>query len=77
MNAVAQDLISSERIHSAPIGSDTGETTIARLTRALRQWSERAVQRRQLSSLTQRELDDIGISMEAAAAEAAKPFWRA
>jgi len=77
MNAVAQDLISCERIHSAPIGSDTGATTIARLAKVLRQWNERAAQRRQLSGLTQRDLDDIGISLEAAAAEAAKPFWRA
>jgi uncharacterized protein YjiS (DUF1127 family) len=77
MNAVAQDLIPSDRIHSEPIGSDAGATTIARLAKVLRQWSERAAQRRQLSGLTQRELDDIGISLEAAAAEAAKPFWRA
>ena len=43
----------------------------------LRVWGERATQRRHLKALTLRELDDIGVSAEAAAAEAAKPFWRA
>lgn len=45
--------------------------------RTLSLWSERAQQRRHLSNLTPRELDDIGISAKAAAQEAAKPFWRA
>ena len=39
-------------------------------------WNERARQRRHLSGLTQRELDDIGVSREAALQEAAKPFWQ-
>ena len=77
MNAVTQDLIHGESIHSGSIRSDAGVTNLARVARVLRQWSERATQRRQLSSLTLRELEDVGISEEAAAAEAAKPFWRA
>ena len=45
--------------------------------KTLHRWRERAQQRRDLSNLTPRELDDIGISAKAAAKEAAKPFWRA
>jgi len=77
MNAVTQDLIHGASIHSGPTGSDAGVTNIARVAKVLRQWSERATQRRRLSGLTLRELEDVGISVEAAAAEAAKPFWRA
>ena len=77
MNAVTQDLIHGESIHSRPIGTEAGMTSIARVAKVLRQWSERATQRRQLSGLTLRELEDVGISVEAAVAETAKPFWRA
>ena len=39
-------------------------------------WYQRARQRRQLAGLSDRQLADIGVSRRAAAAEAAKPFWR-
>jgi len=77
MNAVTQDLTHGARTHSGPTGRDAGATIVARAAEALWQWSERARQRRQLSGLTPRELEDVGISMKAAAAEVAKPFWRA
>ena len=77
MTAVTQDLIHGETTQSGPIESDGGAPNIARVAKVLRQWSERATQRRQLSGLTPRELEDVGISVQAAAAEAAEPFWRA
>lgn len=43
----------------------------------LETWGRRAHQRRQLAQLSERQLDDIGISREQAQQEAAKPFWRA
>ena len=39
-------------------------------------WIDRCRQRGALAELDQRLLDDIGVSREAAAREAAKPFWR-
>ena len=82
MTAVTQDLIQGEGIHARSIGAgpvrrDAGLTGIARVATVLGHWHERAAQRRQLSGLTPWELDDVGISADAAAAEAAKPFWRA
>ena len=53
---------------------------IAERTRQARQllafWHSRARQRRHLSELVPAQLDDVGITAEAARAEAAKPFWR-
>lgn len=77
MNAVTQGLTHGAGTHSGPVGRDAGATIVARVAAVLWQWSERARQRRQLSGLTPRELADVGISREAAAAEVAKPFWRA
>jgi uncharacterized protein YjiS (DUF1127 family) len=71
MTAVTQDLIHGEGIHPGPSARPAG------MAQVLRHWYERAKQRRQLSGLTLRELEDVGISVDAAAAEAAKPFWRA
>ncbi|MCP5083058.1 MAG: DUF1127 domain-containing protein [Alphaproteobacteria bacterium] len=45
------------------------------MMKLIRRWSDRADQRRHLATLTRRELDDVGISPEAAAEEVAKPFW--
>ncbi len=53
-----------------------GKPLTAPMSSILWLWSERAIQRRHLAGLTQRELDDVGISREAATQEAAKPFWR-
>ena len=43
----------------------------------LKLWINRAQQRRHLSELTAEQLNDIGISITAAADEVAKPMWRA
>jgi uncharacterized protein YjiS (DUF1127 family) len=40
-------------------------------------WHERARQRRELLSLNDRELQDIGISRADAVGEGDKPFWSA
>ncbi len=40
-------------------------------------WYERDRERRQLASLDERILRDIGVSSADAAHEASKPFWRA
>jgi uncharacterized protein YjiS (DUF1127 family) len=45
-------------------------------TAATTRWLERASSRRALSSLTARELDDIGLTREEAQREASRPFWR-
>lgn len=66
-----------ERFHPGPIGSASGAQIFQRAARILLLWTERATQRRHLSNLTPWELDDVGISREAASREAAKPFWQA
>jgi len=40
-------------------------------------WLERGRQRRELATLTERELRDIGLSRLDVARETAKPFWLA
>ena len=41
------------------------------------QWHGRTVQRRQLSELNERLLNDIGVTRIDACRESSKPFWRA
>jgi len=43
----------------------------------LLRWQERARQRAALAALDDHLIKDMGLSRGAAAAEAAKPFWRA
>ncbi|MEM7425337.1 MAG: DUF1127 domain-containing protein [Pseudomonadota bacterium] len=59
------------------ISVTAGKPFFAQMISTLNVWSERATQRRHLAGLTRRELDDVGISREAARLEASKPFWRA
>ena len=68
-------LAQTTRQHSVP--AKAGTPFFANFFKVLWLWNERAIQRRHLSALTQRELEDIGISREAADQEAGKPFWRA
>ncbi len=77
MSAKTQNQTVNDGLHPGPIAGNAGGSLFARATRLVLQWSERARQRRHLSALTPSELDDVGISWEAASAEAAKPFWRA
>lgn len=63
----------------AKAGPRIGEAWFKGLLRALDclgTWAERAAQRRQLASLDERMLRDIGRSHSDALRESAKPFWR-
>lgn len=77
MSAVIQALTVKERSYLMPARGAFGLSIFVRATKTALRWSERARQRRHLSHLTPRELEDIGISAEAASHEAAKPFWQA
>ncbi len=59
---------------SAPNTAPRGFSFTAVLNRVL-DLAELARQRRALAALDARALEDMGISYEQAAAEAAKPFW--
>jgi uncharacterized protein YjiS (DUF1127 family) len=52
------------------------QAALLRATDALLDWQDRARQRRQLLSLGDRALMDLGRSRAEAEAEAGKPFWR-
>jgi uncharacterized protein YjiS (DUF1127 family) len=45
------------------------------LLRRIAEWRRRAAGRRELMTLTDRDLHDIGTTRTAAQAEACKPFW--
>ncbi len=77
MNAATQDLIHGDSSQTKPTAIGAGLSNIARVAQIIGQWNERSKQRRQLSDLTPRELQDIGISKYEVAVETAKPFWRA
>ncbi len=62
------DTASRDLIHRAPRDE---------FLRILRVWLDVARQRRALALLDDRQLADIGISRNAADAEAARPFWDA
>jgi uncharacterized protein YjiS (DUF1127 family) len=47
------------------------------LLRRIDEWQRRAAGRRELMTLTDRDLRDIGITRSEAEAEANKPFWKA
>jgi uncharacterized protein YjiS (DUF1127 family) len=49
----------------------------SRLRGLLRRWRQRERSRRELASMDERMLKDIGLSAGAARCEAGKPFWRA
>ncbi len=66
-----------ETIHMPPVAVVAGRHWRLRtLVDILFAWHERARQRRQLLSLSDHMLKDIGISRADAAAEANKPFWQ-
>jgi uncharacterized protein YjiS (DUF1127 family) len=47
------------------------------LLRRIAEWQQRAAGRRELMTLTERDLNDIGIARSDAEAEASKSFWEA
>ena len=53
------------------------KTVLQRAWNTLNVWNQRWQGRRDLARLDARLLADVGVKAEAAAAEAAKPFWEA
>lgn len=49
---------------------------MAKFLSALDLWFRRAHERRELARLSERELNDIGVSWATAVNEIEKPFWR-
>lgn len=60
-----------------PSTADAIDMALAMATATLRRWRQRSEQRRQLTRLSIRQLDDIGITEAERLAEISKPFWRA
>jgi uncharacterized protein YjiS (DUF1127 family) len=54
-----------------------GSGVLAQIGETLRVWHERQQRRRQLATLTERDLHDVGLSWSDIVFEAEKPFWRA
>jgi uncharacterized protein YjiS (DUF1127 family) len=50
---------------------------LVRLVDLVLTWQDRARERRELGRLTDRDLNDIGLSRAEITREAAKPFWHA
>jgi len=55
--------------------TDPKTDLLLRIGHLFGEWRVRARDRRQLATLTDRELRDIGLSPGEAAMETAKPFW--
>lgn len=71
--------IRSVRVPLAVVGGEVrparGAGWLRQAARVVAAWHERARQRRDLRSLDERMLKDIGLSRADIDAEAAKPFW--
>jgi uncharacterized protein YjiS (DUF1127 family) len=79
--AKAEDTSGSEPATPAPassmlMASRDIDPLITRTAQRLADWQSRRVSRRQLISLDDRMLKDIGISRSEAEHEYSKPFWR-
>lgn len=61
--------------HGIGVKRETATTWGARLWRWCARCSARSRQRKALSSLDDRLLEDIGVTQQQASAEVAKPFW--
>ena len=77
MNATNQTLTDNTRFHGGANAVFHGPVTVGNIVHTAMRWMARSSQRHHLSALSTHALEDIGISANAAAAEAAKPFWRA
>jgi uncharacterized protein YjiS (DUF1127 family) len=62
--------------HPAGSHGKTGRHLLSQLAHALETWLLRRDRRRELGSLDDEQLKDIGISRADAVREARKPFWR-
>jgi uncharacterized protein YjiS (DUF1127 family) len=54
-----------------------GSGVFSQIVETLHVWHERQQRRRQLATLTERDLHDVGLSWSDIVFEAEKPFWRA
>ena len=54
-----------------------GSGLFAQIGETLHVWHQRQERRRQLATLTERDLHDVGLSWSDIVFEAEKPFWRA
>ena len=70
----ADKMTNHHQIHSPQSGNATNLTGLGQL---LRSWHDRFVQRDELTHLTERDLNDVGITWDDVAHEVDKPFWRA
>ena len=64
------------KLHAPDHGVSLRESA-ATLLKAANLWRSRARQRKHMLELSVDQLQDVGITREAALAEAAKPFWHA
>ena len=75
--------MSASSLHGSQVDLSSGRRTATGrsdwMRKALRKigvWLERSRQRHVLAELDARLLQDVGLSRDTAAREAAKPFWR-
>ena len=54
-----------------------GSGLFSQIAETLHVWHQRQQQRRQLATLTERDVHDVGLSWSDIVFEAEKPFWRA
>lgn len=66
--------VMSRRPTTTVVGN--GRVWLRRLVSLLGRWAARRRQRLDLASLSDWQLRDLGLSAEAAMAEARRPFWR-
>ena len=74
----AQNLIVGEKtiLRSAVNVSSVGSSAMGGLLKTVDSWVQRSHQRKQLSQLDSRLLEDIGLTEGMVAKEIAKPFWK-
>jgi uncharacterized protein YjiS (DUF1127 family) len=77
MTCIAEDPRASVPAEGYAAFASRMEREGATLGALIRLWHFRWQSRRQLERMEDRELADIGITREDAAAEARKPFWKA
>ena len=80
MTKAQQEVLVQPRVPDLESVRDAGSKLVAplgRIVNTLVVWQERASQRAHLAALEDHFLKDMGLTHAGAAAEAAKPFWRA
>lgn len=65
-----------ERVLPRTLTLGIGRLSLGRLVQVVQLWRQRSRTRRQLATLDDYQLSDIGISRSERMAEVGKPFWR-